>query len=211
MAGPTENTALLLLCRFVATEMCLPRRCVAELLKFWGEYINHDTSYHYYYYNNYIHEPHKALDLHRPAARLRTSLTLVAPKRRRHEFTMYSLLRLTLCRKCPLFVFLTNSDSFCCPSLLSLTLHCDLIHSLSLTSHSCSRLSTHQLQLTPTTLQVKVTDLLYDWRFTADQFVLVLCPLSLKTRHIFSFFQLNPCGHCPHVTLSLTKEWVCLL
>jgi hypothetical protein len=39
-----------------------------ELLKFWGGYISHNMSYHYYYYNNYLQEPHKVLELHSQAA-----------------------------------------------------------------------------------------------------------------------------------------------
>jgi hypothetical protein len=43
---------------------------------------------------------------------------------------------------------------------------------------------------------------------TASQFVLGPSPLRLKTSN---FFQLNPCGHSPYVTSSLTKGWVCRL
>jgi hypothetical protein len=53
------------------------------------------------------------------------------------------------------------------------------------------------------------SDLLYDGRFTAIQFVLASSPLRLTTRDFF--FQVNPCGHSPYVTFSLTKWWVCLL
>jgi hypothetical protein len=49
---------------------------------------------------------------------------------------------------------------------------------------------------------------LYDWRFTANQFVLVPSPLRLTAR-IFS--QLNTCGHSPYITSSLTKGLVCHL
>jgi hypothetical protein len=48
-------------------------------------------------------------------------------------------------------------------------------------------------------------ELLYDWRFTDNQFVLMPCPLT------YFFFQLNPCSHSPYVTSSLTRGWVCLL
>jgi hypothetical protein len=51
--------------------------------------------------------------------------------------------------------------------------------------------------------------LLYDWRFTANQFVLASNPLRLTTR-IFSS-QLNPFDISPYVTSSLTRRWVCLL
>jgi hypothetical protein len=51
--------------------------------------------------------------------------------------------------------------------------------------------------------------LFYDWRFTANQFVLASSPLRPTTR--LFFFQLNSCGNSPHVTSSLTRRWVCLL
>jgi hypothetical protein len=47
------------------------------------------------------------------------------------------------------------------------------------------------------------SELLYDWRFTANQFVLATSPLRLKTTHLF--LQLNPYGHSPYVTSSLTR------
>jgi hypothetical protein len=53
------------------------------------------------------------------------------------------------------------------------------------------------------------SELLYDWRFTASQFVLATSPLRPKSR-IF-IFQLNICGYSPYVTSSLTKGWVCRL
>jgi hypothetical protein len=46
-------------------------------------------------------------------------------------------------------------------------------------------------------------DLLYDWRFTANQFVLEPSPLKLKARICFS--QMNTCGHSPYITSSLTR------
>jgi hypothetical protein len=52
------------------------------------------------------------------------------------------------------------------------------------------------------------SELLYDWRFTANQFALAPSPLRLTAR-IFS--QLNSCGHSPYITSSLTREWVCHL
>jgi hypothetical protein len=50
------------------------------------------------------------------------------------------------------------------------------------------------------------SQLLYDWRVTANQFVLAPSPL----RHTARFFssQLNTCGHSPYITSSLTREWV---
>jgi hypothetical protein len=46
------------------------------------------------------------------------------------------------------------------------------------------------------------SELLYVWRFTANQFILAPHPLRLTTR-IFS--QLNTCGHSPYITSSLTR------
>jgi hypothetical protein len=51
--------------------------------------------------------------------------------------------------------------------------------------------------------------LLYDWRFTANQFVLATSPLRLTTSNCF--FQLNTCDYSPYVTSSLTRGWVCRL
>jgi uncharacterized CHY-type Zn-finger protein len=50
------------------------------------------------------------------------------------------------------------------------------------------------------------SELLYDWRFPADQFVLATRPLRLATSNFI--FQLNTCGYCPYVTSSLTRGWV---
>jgi hypothetical protein len=38
------------------------------------------------------------------------------------------------------------------------------------------------------------SELLYDWQFTANQFVLASCPLRIMAR---DFSQLHPCGHSP--------------
>jgi hypothetical protein len=53
------------------------------------------------------------------------------------------------------------------------------------------------------------SELLYDWQFTADQFVLAISPLRPTTK-VF-IFQLNTFGYSPYVTSSLTKGWVCPL
>jgi hypothetical protein len=53
------------------------------------------------------------------------------------------------------------------------------------------------------------SELLYDWRFPANQFVLATSPLRLTTSNFI--FQLNPCGHNPYITSSLTRGWVCRL
>jgi hypothetical protein len=54
-----------------------------------------------------------------------------------------------------------------------------------------------------------MTNLIYDWRFTTNQFILATCPLRPTTR-IF-IFQLHTCCHSPYVTSSLTRGWVCHL
>jgi hypothetical protein len=48
------------------------------------------------------------------------------------------------------------------------------------------------------------SELLYDRRFTANEFVLATSPLTLPTSN---YFQLNTCGHSPYVTCSLTRGW----
>jgi hypothetical protein len=55
--------------------------------------------------------------------------------------------------------------------------------------------------------QTHYRELLYDWRFTTNQFVLATSILRLMT----VFFQLNICGYSPYVTSSLTRGWVCNL
>jgi hypothetical protein len=52
------------------------------------------------------------------------------------------------------------------------------------------------------------SEVLYDWRFTANQFFLAMSPLRLTGRFCF---HLNTCGHCPYVTFSLTRGRVCRL
>jgi hypothetical protein len=51
------------------------------------------------------------------------------------------------------------------------------------------------------------SELLYDWRFIANQFVLATSPLRPTTGNFI--FQLNTWGHSPCVTSSLTRGWVC--
>jgi hypothetical protein len=64
------------------------------------------------------------------------------------------------------------------------------------------------LQLNPCGRSPYVTDseLLCDWRFTANQFVLATSPLILTTSKFI--FQLNICGYSPYVISSLTRGWV---
>jgi hypothetical protein len=53
------------------------------------------------------------------------------------------------------------------------------------------------------------SELLYDWRFTASQFVLATGPLRLPASNFI--FQLNACGYSPYVTSSLMRGRVCRL
>jgi hypothetical protein len=53
------------------------------------------------------------------------------------------------------------------------------------------------------------SELLYDWRFTAKQFVLATSPLRFTTTNFI--FQLNTCSYSPYVKFSLTRGWVCRL
>jgi hypothetical protein len=52
------------------------------------------------------------------------------------------------------------------------------------------------------------SQLLYNWRFTANQF---LAPSPLRLTTINFILQLNACGYSPFVTSSLTRGWVCRL
>jgi hypothetical protein len=51
-------------------------------------------------------------------------------------------------------------------------------------------------------------ELHYDWRFTANHFL--LAPSRLTHDHSF-FLQLNPCCYSLYVVSSLTRGWACLL
>jgi hypothetical protein len=55
------------------------------------------------------------------------------------------------------------------------------------------------------------SELLYNWRFNANQFILAPSLLRLTTTVFVFFLQLNPYGHNTCVTSSLTRGWVCLL
>jgi hypothetical protein len=57
--------------------------------------------------------------------------------------------------------------------------------------------------------QRQESDFLYDWRFTAIQFVLETSPLRPTTK-IF-IFKLNTCDYNPYATSSLARGWVCRL
>jgi hypothetical protein len=53
------------------------------------------------------------------------------------------------------------------------------------------------------------SELLYDWLFTARQFVSAPSPSRFTDRNLF--LQLNPRSHSPYETSSLTRGWVCHL
>jgi hypothetical protein len=53
------------------------------------------------------------------------------------------------------------------------------------------------------------SEILYDWRFTANQFVSATSPLRLTTSNLI--FQLNTFGYSPFVASTLTSGWVCRL
>jgi hypothetical protein len=53
------------------------------------------------------------------------------------------------------------------------------------------------------------SELFYDWRFIANQFVLAPNPLRLTARIFLS--QWNTCGNSPCITFSMTRGWVCHL
>jgi hypothetical protein len=53
------------------------------------------------------------------------------------------------------------------------------------------------------------SELLYDRRFTANEFFLATSPLRLTTSNFI--FQLNTYDYSPYVTSSLTTGWVCRL
>jgi hypothetical protein len=56
---------------------------------------------------------------------------------------------------------------------------------------------------------VSESELLYNWRFTANQFVLAPSSLRFMTRDFF--LQMNPCSHSSYVTTFLLRGKVCLL
>jgi hypothetical protein len=66
-----------------------------------------------------------------------------------------------------------------------------------------------QTPLPPNCQSQSESELLNDWKFTANQFVLAPSLLRPTTR-IF-IFQLNTCGYSPYVTSSLTRGLVCCL
>jgi hypothetical protein len=71
-----------------------------------------------------------------------------------------------------------------------------------------SRRMTNEESL-PNELNSQDSELLYDWRFTVNQFVLATSPMGRTTSNFI--FQLNTCSYSPYVTSSLTTGWVCRL
>jgi hypothetical protein len=86
----------------------------------------------------------------------------------------------------------------------------DWLHSDLTCLHSDLSLFCSEIRLTPFSKSKSKSKLIYDWRFTANQFVLASIPLRLTTREYF-FSQLTLYGNSPYVTSSLTRRWVCLL
>jgi hypothetical protein len=64
-------------------------------------------------------------------------------------------------------------------------------------------------QLKPKALSESESELLYDWRFNAKQFVLATSPLRLTTSNFI--YQLKTYSYSPYVTSYLTRGWVCRL
>jgi hypothetical protein len=62
--------------------------------------------------------------------------------------------------------------------------------------------------LTTNSLSVWVSELLYDWRLTTNQFVWAPGPWDPWPE---IFFQLNSCGNNPYITSSLTRWWMYLV
>jgi hypothetical protein len=77
--------------------------------------------------------------------------------------------------------------------------------------HRPSLLFTNSLTTASVTALSQLTELelLYDWRFTANQFDLASSPLRPTTSNFI--FHLNICGYCPYVISSLNRGWVCRL
>jgi hypothetical protein len=74
---------------------------------------------------------------------------------------------------------------------------------------SCSSL--HRLTVNWLGRKNSKSELLYDWRFTANQFVLASTLWDPRPEISLFFFQLSPCVHSPYATSSLTRRWICLL
>jgi hypothetical protein len=88
---------------------------------------------------------------------------------------------------------------------LSFRTACQLFPRLSL---PC-RAELHSALFFTTELPKSGSQLLHDWRLTANQLVLAWSPLRLTTSNFI--FQLNTCCYRPYVTSSLTRGWVCRL
>jgi hypothetical protein len=78
-----------------------------------------------------------------------------------------------------------------------------------LTSNSSSATAFRGYLLPTTDYSELVSELLYDWRFTANQFVLTWSPLRVTTSN--TIVQLKTWIFSPYVPFSLTRGWVCRL
>jgi hypothetical protein len=65
-----------------------------------------------------------------------------------------------------------------------------------ITAHALNSLMTSVWRITPPESESE-SELLYDWRYTANQFVLAPSPLRLMARIFFP--QLNICAHSPYL------------
>jgi hypothetical protein len=95
---------------------------------------------------------------------------------------------------------------------LVITLHKplhDTLHLLYCIIFDCRFKRLPQFLTTVNSFSESEADLLYDWRFTANQFVLATSPLRLRTSNFI--FQLNTRCYRPYVTSPLTRGWVCRL
>jgi hypothetical protein len=73
--------------------------------------------------------------------------------------------------------------------------------------HSRSRSRSHSHSTAD--FSASESELLYYWRYTANEYVLATSPLRLKTSNFI--FQVNTCNYSPYVTSPLTRDWVCRL
>jgi hypothetical protein len=85
--------------------------------------------------------------------------------------------------------------------------------SLKLGIQSCTKCYWNEIHGRHVTQVCEITDseseLLYDWRYTANQFVLATSPLRLTTSNFI--LQLNTCCYSLYVPSYLTRGWVCRL
>jgi hypothetical protein len=68
-----------------------------------------------------------------------------------------------------------------------------------------SHLRIPSAELDPILVPESESELLYDWRFTANQFVLAPSLLRLTASFLS---QMNTCGHSPYITSSRQRGWI---